>query len=177
MTLERFSANSAAARSAVAVSGASSVFAWFQTHEMSHRARSRMWSAPAGPSEPEMGIEPMTPTLPRLCSASELLGPDRTFLCLNAACRGHGGEGRWAVEDSNLRRRKPSDLQSLPVGRLGNCPWNSVHWRACAQIHAPPVAVPDGLSPGTPRFVKVSRAGEALAYKEVSIMVTTGSTP
>src|SRR5690348_14779008 len=30
--------------------------------------------AAAGPSEPETGIEPVTPTLPRLCSTPELLG-------------------------------------------------------------------------------------------------------
>ena len=28
----------------------------------------------------------------------------------------------WAVEDSNLRRCTPTDLQSVPVGRLGNRP-------------------------------------------------------
>src|SRR5579859_5780370 len=28
----------------------------------------------------------------------------------------------WAVEDSNLRRRKPTDLQSVPFGHFGNCP-------------------------------------------------------
>jgi hypothetical protein len=29
---------------------------------------------------------------------------------------------RWGVQDSNLRRQKPSDLQSDPVDRLGNSP-------------------------------------------------------
>ena len=28
----------------------------------------------------------------------------------------------WAEEDSNLRRRKPSDLQSDPFGHSGICP-------------------------------------------------------
>ena len=43
---------------------------------------------------------------------------------------------RWAVEDSNLRRRKPTDLQSVPFGRFGNCPSGSpstpVWWRCDA---------------------------------------------
>ena len=30
---------------------------------------------------------------------------------------------RWQVQDSNLRRRKPTDLQSAPIGRSGNLPW------------------------------------------------------
>lgn len=29
----------------------------------------------------------------------------------------------WQVQDSNLRRRKPTDLQSAPIGRSGNLPW------------------------------------------------------
>ena len=29
---------------------------------------------------------------------------------------------KWGVEDSNLRRPKPTDLQSVPVDRLGNSP-------------------------------------------------------
>ena len=32
-------------------------------------------------------------------------------------------ELRWQVQDSNLRRRKPTDLQSAPIGRSGNLPW------------------------------------------------------
>jgi hypothetical protein len=28
----------------------------------------------------------------------------------------------WQVKDSNLRRRKPTDLQSAPIGRSGNRP-------------------------------------------------------
>src|SRR5215469_6678177 len=30
----------------------------------------------------------------------------------------------WRGKDSNLRRRKPADLQSAPVGRLGTPPQN-----------------------------------------------------
>lgn len=30
------------------------------------------------------------------------------------------------MEDSNLRRRKPTDLQSVPFGHFGNCPWVGV---------------------------------------------------
>ena len=33
--------------------------------------------------------------------------------------RGHW----WGEQDSNLRRRKPADLQSAPVGRLGISPF------------------------------------------------------
>ena len=29
---------------------------------------------------------------------------------------------KWGVQDSNLRRREPTDLQSVPVDRLGNSP-------------------------------------------------------
>src|SRR5215510_5575828 len=32
--------------------------------------------------------------------------------------------GWWRGKDSNLRRRKPADLQSAPVGRLGTPPQN-----------------------------------------------------
>ena len=31
-------------------------------------------------------------------------------------------QARWAVKDSNLRRLLPTDLQSVPVGHLGNRP-------------------------------------------------------
>ena len=78
----------------------------------------------AGPSEPETGIEPVTPTLPRLCSAPELLGlTDYLTVCPpldnhSAVSNGHSrgceairaahpraSQRRWwAVEDSNLRR-------------------------------------------------------------------------
>jgi hypothetical protein len=29
---------------------------------------------------------------------------------------------QWQVQDSNLRRHKPTDLQSVPIGRSGNLP-------------------------------------------------------
>ena len=32
------------------------------------------------------------------------------------------GHEVWQVKDSNLRRRKPTDLQSAPIGRSGNLP-------------------------------------------------------
>jgi hypothetical protein len=28
----------------------------------------------------------------------------------------------WQIQDSNLGRRKPTDLQSAPIGRSGNLP-------------------------------------------------------
>src|SRR5215470_10398086 len=42
--------------------------------------------------------------------------------------------GWWRGKDSNLRRRKPADLQSAPVGRLGTPPQNEpriliLRWR------------------------------------------------
>src|SRR5262245_20788925 len=55
--------------------------ALFKTHKTSHHALvpgqtsgGRRSRTAAGPSEPETGIEPVTPTLPRLCSTPELLG-------------------------------------------------------------------------------------------------------
>ena len=30
---------------------------------------------------------------------------------------------KWAVMDSNHRRRKPAELQSAPFGHSGNCPF------------------------------------------------------
>ena len=45
-----------------------------------------------------------------------------------ALCRPRFGvafrSGWWRGKDSNLRRRKPADLQSAPVGRLGTPPQN-----------------------------------------------------
>ena len=32
------------------------------------------------------------------------------------------GAPLWQVKDSNLRRHKPTDLQSVPIGRSGNLP-------------------------------------------------------
>ena len=59
------------------------------------------------PQEPVMGIEPMTPVLPRLCAT--------------AAPHGQVFFG-WAVRDSNPRSRQTADLQSAPFGHFGNCP-------------------------------------------------------
>ena len=36
---------------------------------------------------------------------------------------GHLFDTDLKVQDSNLRRRKPTDLQSAPIGRSGNLPW------------------------------------------------------
>src|SRR5258708_9049814 len=49
----------------------------------------------------------MTPDLPAADSEARLLHPRW-----------------WRGKDSNLRRRKPADLQSAPVGRLGTPPQN-----------------------------------------------------
>jgi hypothetical protein len=88
-----------------------------------------------------MGIEPMTPTLPRLCATAALRGQSRLeHACSNpsrAAAPDRLGwlalpkrvardapthASGWAVQDSNLRRLPPTDLQSVPFDRLGNCP-------------------------------------------------------
>ena len=48
---------------------------------------------PQIPREPVMGIEPMTPVLPRLCATAAPHGPTYQLKCWYW----------WAVEDSNLR--------------------------------------------------------------------------
>ena len=64
-----------------------------------------------GPLEPETGIEPVTPTLPRLCSTPELLGPDSLAaraLPVSAPGKGAGkrrkacsrGGGQWRIRTS-----------------------------------------------------------------------------
>ena len=62
------------------------------------------------PREPVMGIEPMTPVLPRLCATSAPHGPEKL------------SGSRWAVRDSNPRSLPTTDLQSVPFDRSGNCP-------------------------------------------------------
>ena len=34
----------------------------------------------------------------------------------------------WAVKDSNLRSLLTTDLQSVPFGHLGNCPYIDFYW-------------------------------------------------
>ena len=46
-------------------------------------------------------------------------GAAQTFLIPQTA---HQARSWWRGEDSNLRRHKPADLQSAPVGRLGTPP-------------------------------------------------------
>ncbi len=81
-----------------------------------------------------MGIEPMTPSLPRKCSTSELHRqkksgkrgsnprptawkavalPTELFPLINLP---------WGGEDSNLRKRTLTDLQSAPFGHSGTSP-------------------------------------------------------
>ena len=55
--------------------------------------------ATAGPLEPETGIEPVTPTLPRLCSTPELLGPSVRLLDLTSGSR-EGDGGQWRIRTS-----------------------------------------------------------------------------
>src|SRR5881394_4637425 len=45
-----------------------------------------------------------------------------TPLDQNSTIRPHTRTQWWRGKDSNLRRRKPADLQSAPVGRLGTPP-------------------------------------------------------
>ncbi len=61
-------------------------------------------------TEPRQGFEPWTPCLQNRCSAAELSRHFRS-VPLIILCQ---------VKDSNLRRRTPTDLQSVPVDRLGN---------------------------------------------------------
>ncbi len=78
----------------------------------------------------------MTPTLPRLCATAALRGHSRhkrvqigRCMMRGAARKLHGAclnASGWAEQDSNLRRRKPTDLQSVPVGRLGICPGTAI---------------------------------------------------
>ena len=99
--------------------------------------------------EPPSGLEPETSSLPWKCSTTELRGQhvNRSY----RVDRGAGDEIRtrdiqlgrltlyqlsysrgrdaltremWAGEDSNLRRHKSTDLQSVPVGHFGTCPKN-----------------------------------------------------
>jgi hypothetical protein len=51
----------------------------------------------------------------RRCTASADLEPFRSRFHLDPVAG-------WRGKDSNLRRRKPADLQSAPVGRLGTPP-------------------------------------------------------
>ena len=62
---------------------------------------------PAATLERETGFEPATPSLEGSCS-SQLSYSRSDFW--------------WRGEDSNLRRHKPADLQSAPVGRFGTSP-------------------------------------------------------
>ena len=87
-----------------------------------------------------MGIEPMTSSLPRKCSAPELHWLE------NYNIKKAGNETRtrdpqlgrlmlyqlsysrnlcvWGGQDSNLRRHLPTDLQSAPFDRFGTSPKN-----------------------------------------------------
>ncbi len=86
--------------------------------------------------EPIVGIEPTTPSLPWKCSTTELYRHQTS-----CALSGRPGSNRqhsawkadtlpielrplalgsqWGEQDSNLRRHKPTDLQSAPVGHFG----------------------------------------------------------
>src|SRR5580765_6625492 len=54
----------------------------------------------------------------------------------------------WRGKDSNLRRRKPADLQSAPVGRLGTPPQNEprILISGCQSVNAswPVICLGDG---------------------------------
>ena len=88
--------------------------------------------------EPMMGFEPMTSSLPRKCSTPELHRQceRKTRLELAAltleglcstnwatsACYTNFWNHRWGGEDSNLRSRQTTDLQSAPFDRSGTSP-------------------------------------------------------
>src|SRR5215472_7342243 len=63
--------------------------------------------------------------------------------------------GWWRGKDSNLRRRKPADLQSAPVGRLGTPPQNEprilILPRRRVNASWPAFCLPEGRAdPGSP---------------------------
>src|SRR6059036_2777671 len=58
------------------------------------------------PREPVMGIEPMTPVLPRLC----------------ATAAPHGRAFWVGSEGFEPPKSETADLQSAPFGHFGNCP-------------------------------------------------------
>ncbi len=70
-----------------------------------------------------MGIEPMTPVLPRLCATSAPHGPTLPYSYINKAhhtllthiCIG----GQWRIRTSEALA---TDLQSVPFVHFGNCP-------------------------------------------------------
>src|SRR5215471_8275448 len=59
--------------------------------------------------------------------------------------------GWWRGKDSNLRRRKPADLQSAPVGRLGTPPQNEprilILLRQGVNASWPVICLPCGSDP------------------------------
>ena len=96
-----------------------------------------------------IGAEPTTSPLPRVCSTTELHGHRRSnleretglepaTLCLEGRYSSQLSYSRpsecpnqifpikhskwWAGKDSNLRRRKPADLQSAPFSHSGTYP-------------------------------------------------------
>ncbi len=90
------------------------------------------------------GIEPVTSSLPRKCSTSELhrqraedgaqtRDPQLGRLMLyqlsyfRKKMNFNYSLVKWAVMDSNHRRRKPAELQSAPFGHSGNCPFTKNH--------------------------------------------------
>src|SRR5262252_4848346 len=84
-----------------------------------------------------------------------------------ALCRPRFGvafrSGWWRGKDSNLRRRKPADLQSAPVGRLGTPPQNEpriliLRWRGVNAFLARNLLAGPALS-GRSRGVRRSPPG------------------
>src|SRR5207249_4163525 len=58
----------------------------------------------------------------------------------------------WRGKDSNLRRRKPADLQSAPVGRLGTPPQNEprILISGCQSVNASGPLFAWGAAAGKP---------------------------
>ena len=63
------------------------------------------------PREPVMGIEPMTPVLPRLCATAAPHGQTNI---------GREIGGQWRIRTSEALA---TDLQSVPFVHFGNCPY------------------------------------------------------
>jgi hypothetical protein len=64
-----------------------------------------------------MGIEPMASFLPRMCATAAPHGPLNK---LPVTWDGQGSGGQWRIRTSEACA---TDLQSVPFGHFGNCPY------------------------------------------------------
>src|SRR6516225_12497962 len=79
----------------------------------------------------------------------------------------------WRGKDSNLRRRKPADLQSAPVGRLGTPPQNEpriliLRWRGVNAFLARNLLAGNAAPGKGPRSGLTDRRAQPLQSRPVS---------